>query len=248
MAEQPPKKPAGNTPSKPAAPAGSQPKAAPKAQPKAPAAEDNSFLLNIGGAPAASNPCPNCQQPMKPGSKLCVSCGFNLDAGTATKTHVMRAKRASGGGGGGVPSITFGPATKVALVVAALISLPVILGSLEKGSSLGMVGLIIYMIVGLVTWIWTLVEGFQAGLISGVLCFFFWPYQLYFVFFKSENSTLKGLHSGIMLAVISLIFYAANAEPRQSRGPNTGISAQGSESDEQPADSEPDGAAPTPAP
>jgi hypothetical protein len=98
MAEQPPKKPAGNTPpsSKPA-PAGSQPKAAPKAQPKAPAAEDNSFLLNIGGAPAASNPCPNCQQPMKPGSKLCVSCGFNLEDGTTAKTRVLKAKKAPKG-------------------------------------------------------------------------------------------------------------------------------------------------------
>jgi hypothetical protein len=97
MAEQPPKKPAGNTPSKPAAPAGSQPKAAPKAQPKVPAAEDNSFLLNIGGAPAASNPCPNCQQPMKPGSKLCVSCGFNLEDGTTAKTRVLKAKKAPKG-------------------------------------------------------------------------------------------------------------------------------------------------------
>jgi hypothetical protein len=254
MAEQPPKKPAGNTPSKPAAPAGSQPKAAPKAQPKVPAAEDNSFLLNIGGAPAASNPCPNCQQPMKPGSKLCVSCGFNLDAGTATKTHVMRAPRgsrspssgstSSGSGGMSGDMIAF-LVTAVVCALAVLIPLGMATSGSDDGSSFA-IAFIAARLISFAVMIGAAYVTYEDSLLKAVAAFLFLPYAIYRCVIRQSNPILKGMAASLVVCWLFMVISIAERGGLNPQGTNGQTDAQFESEDADVPVDDTSGATPTP--
>lgn len=147
---------------------------------------------------ATSEQCPNCHRPWRKNSTLCTYCGFNSASGKQISTKVLRAEvtkedkqyeRGRAGGGGMFASGLLSSGTGVALVLGIPLAIGLILGVVEP--ALFAVSAIIIIALGVVVWIWTLVDAFQAGAVHGVCCLLVPIYSTVYVLFITESSRLK---------------------------------------------------------
>jgi hypothetical protein len=81
-------------------------------------ADDNAFLLEIGGSKAQAlsggKPCPQCELVMNQQDRVCLSCGYDFESGKKVRTKIEKAPKAKQGGGAS------GGGQKVAMAILAL--------------------------------------------------------------------------------------------------------------------------------
>jgi hypothetical protein len=178
-----------------------------KAGPKSAAevqAGDNSFLLDLAKPeiPKGKVMCPSCGKAMSEEAVICVSCGFNKTKNEKLHVQVLKPK--------------IEKATKMQRqatiedrqpMITGIVTLLITLGcgALAWGDSSGggafVALLVLRLIVGGVG-VWIRWSAFEEGLLPFLMCLFVPFYDMYFVYFKSGNSTMKWLYPVMWVGVV----------------------------------------------
>lgn len=193
-----------------AAKSASQP-AAPAPKSAAPADGDNSFLLSMGGAAAATGgmkPCPECGRALNEKAVVCTGCGLNIETGKRLKIKVTKEKAPKEKSSGSSDSILQNPA---AIGLGLLLVSGGLIGAAFFSEPMWIVAVVFAGVLNIVAGIWTVVEAFRDETICGVLILigrfsgFLYFYELYYVFIRNENTTLKWVYAVSLISVIGSV-------------------------------------------
>ncbi len=150
------------------------------------------------------NTCASCGHPLAAGDVICMSCGFNAQSGETAHLEVKKQKRAKASGGSGADGLAaqlltpFGVNMMALMVVVLLI---VVFYATQSVAALGALVLFLYVYMLTASVVITVV-GFMEGFIHGLLSLCLWPYQLYFVFFVTDNQWAKWFYIGALIMTV----------------------------------------------
>ncbi|MCA9311972.1 MAG: hypothetical protein KDA21_12245 [Phycisphaerales bacterium] len=167
-----------------------------------------------GAAPAAASSgrtCMSCSQPIFGDAVVCMHCGYNAESGRHMRTRKMKApkeKRTGSDRGIWPPLLTF------VLFSALYIGLTIMRWDDPAAFGLSALG---FMLVSSLMSLTIIVCAFLDGILHGILSLIFWPYAIYWVFFRSGNGWLMAM-MGICTVVFStmvvrVVWLVANAPP-----------------------------------
>lgn len=167
---------------------------------------------------------------MKPGSRLCVQCGFNLEQGTAVKTRVIRESRSKSK----APAVSSGPSMSpefigtIVIAVIGFLAVAIPLGMAQSGDdgSMFTIAWIALRLISLGVVIGAIAVVWGDSRLSALFAFLFFPWAMYCCVFKSTSPILRGL-AGSM--VLSWAFFVVVATQRASANPAQGGGGNGQE-------------------
>lgn len=172
----------------------------------------NAFLLGMGSknaiAETGTKACPECGRALTADATICVGCGYSFEKGKRLQVRVVKAKPVPGekggkstGGGGGTSPHTIGFAVLLACIGLA--------AGAHFVPELGTAHFIASMAFSAIMSLWVILLGFQSSALDGLLSWFFWPYQIYFVFVKCESTIVKWLWScAVVNSIAAALVYA----------------------------------------
>ncbi len=169
-----------------------------------PLASDNTFLLDMAkpAIPKGKVMCPSCGKAMGEEAVICVSCGFNKSKNEKLHVQVLKPKIEKAPKSARHTSIE-DRQPMITGIVTLLITLGC--GALAWGDSSGggafVALLALRLIVGGIG-VWIRWNAFEEGLLPFLMCVFVPFYDIYFVYFKSGNTTMKWLYPVMWVGVV----------------------------------------------
>jgi predicted nucleic acid-binding Zn ribbon protein len=172
---------------------------------------------------ANSANCPNCKGWVKPGQRICTSCGFNLEEGKQVRTRIQREKapKESRSGGSGKSRWHVGERGESAPMVVGIgmfLLNAAALGVASADPQKYLALTLFNSICGLVLFVAVLIQAYQSGLgmflmlllsqcipIVGVVVY------IYFLLTKCESATVKWAGLGAIFgSIVGVVILFAN--------------------------------------
>lgn len=172
--------------------------------------------------PEEHKDCPNCGGAMPAAAEVCPLCSFNIETGEEDDTPARPAKLAKPVSGAKPPPPPPGKGRKPAmpktgsapgtgkqpqLVFYILTGIgALLLGfSFLSAATFAFLGFYFYLILGPVSSIWAIVDGFRRSTKHGLLNLFIPLYMLYYVYRVSDNRTLKAVFNASLATLLFFI-------------------------------------------
>src|SRR5262249_31419950 len=135
-----------------------------------------------------SEGCPNCKNPMKPGSAICLRCGFNRESGQQFRTTVKKPDKVKEDRAQRGPGFLQNPG---AIGLAALLAIGVPFGLGFVFVPAWYIYILIVVLLNMTVGVYALIASFRTSLVSGLRCLFCGP--LYFILFVNDDARLSYL-------------------------------------------------------